>query len=122
MSETFLRCPEAFVSGGGEGGVGNVHSDVGPAEDSVVKGFDPPAAVGFGALVAGAGAAAGALLFNSFLPEYTSDTVFLNILFLPDKEGACGGSGRTPPPLPAPRGRCLGATEVAADSVVEDAW
>lgn len=84
-----------------------MHSDVGPAEDSVVKGFDPPAAVGFGALVAGAGAAAGALLFNSFLP---------------DKEGACGGSGRTPPPLPAPRGRCLGATEVAADSVVEDAW
>ena len=81
MSETFLRCPEAFVSGGGEGGVGNVHSDVGPAEDSVVKGFDPPAAVGFGALVAGAGAAAGALLFNSFLPEYKRYGLLENIIF-----------------------------------------
>jgi len=107
VSEAFLRCPAAaLISGGGDGGVGNVHSEVGPVvEDSAaMKGFDVVAALLAGA---GAGDAAGALLQTSFLP---------------DKEGACSGSGRTPPPLPAPRGRCRGATEVAEGSVVEDGW
>ena len=68
MSEAFLRCP-AFVSGGGDGGVGNVHREVGPVEDSAVKGFD---VVAVDALLAGAGAgeADGALLPTSFLPEF----------------------------------------------------
>lgn len=94
MSEAFLRCPAAtLVSGGGDGGVGNVHKEVGPVvEDSTaVKGFDV-VATAVDALLAGGGAgeAMGTLLQTSFLP---------------DKEGACSGSGRTPPPLPAPRGR-----------------
>ena len=69
MSEAFLRCPAAaLVSGGGDGGVGNVHSEVGPVvEDSAaMKGFDVVAALLAGA---GAGDAAGALLQTSFLPE-----------------------------------------------------
>lgn len=113
MSEAFLRCPAevTLVSGGGDGGVGKVQSEVGPVvEDSAaVNGFDDVAPV-VDALFAGAGAgeAAGALLQASFLP---------------DKEGACNGSGRTPvPPLPAPRGLCRGATEVAEDSADEDGW
>ena len=143
MSEAFLRCPAAaLVSGGGDGGVGNVHSEVGPVvEDSAaMKGFDVVAALLAGA---GAGDAAGALLQTSFLPEirklwglkncsFTQNTNCMREcrhtykqsrnMVLPDKEGACSGSGRTPPPLPAPRGRCRGATEVAEGSVVEDGW
>ena len=67
MSEAFLRCPAAaLVSGGGDGGVGNVHSEVGPADS--VKGFDVAAAVDALLAKAGAGEAAGALLQTSFLP------------------------------------------------------
>ena len=122
MSEAFLRCPAAaLVSGGGDGGVGNVHSEVGPVvEDSAaMKGFDVVAALLAGA---GAGDAAGALLQTSFLPEIRKLSDLKKCSFtqnmqgesrhkqsrkmvLPDKEGACSGSGRTPPPLPAPRGR-----------------
>ena len=71
MSEAFLLCPPAFVSGGGDGGVGNVHREVGPVVDSAVKGFDV-VAEGMDALlaVAGAGEAAGALLTTSFLPGF----------------------------------------------------
>jgi len=67
VSEAFLLCP-AFVSGGGDGGVGNVHREVGPVVDSAVKGFD---VVVLDALLAGAGAgeADGALLMTSFLPD-----------------------------------------------------
>ena len=73
MSEAFLRCPAevTLVSGGGDGGVGKVQSEVGPVvEDSAaVNGFDDVAPV-VDALFAGAGAgeAAGALLQTSFLP------------------------------------------------------
>ena len=70
MSEAFLLCPAvAFVSGGGDGGVGNVHREVGPVVDSAEKGFD---VVAVDALLAGAGAgeAAGALLPTSFLPVF----------------------------------------------------
>ena len=80
MSEAFLRCPAAaLISGGGDGGVGNVHSEVGPVvEDSTaVKGFDVVAAVGG----AGAGDAAGALLQTSFLPEVRKLSVLKNCSF-----------------------------------------
>ena len=70
MSEAFLLCPAvAFVSGGGDGGVGNVHRDVGPVVDSAVKGFDVEAVDALLAS-AGAGEAAGALLTTSFLPGF----------------------------------------------------
>ena len=69
MSEAFLLCPPAFVSGGGDGGVGNVHRDVGPVVDSAVKGFDVEAVDALLAS-AGAGEAAGALLKTSFLPGF----------------------------------------------------
>ena len=73
MSEAFLLCP-AFVSGGGDGGVGNVHREVGPVEDSAVKGFDVVALDD--ALLAGPGAgeADGALLPTSFLPAFLETT------------------------------------------------
>jgi len=67
VSEAFLLCPAvAFVSGGGDGGVGNVHREVGPVVDSAEKGFDVVDPL---LAVAGAGEAAGALLQSSFLPD-----------------------------------------------------
>jgi len=76
VSEAFLLCPPAFVSGGGDGGVGNVHRDVGPVVDSAVKGFDVEAV---DALLASAGAGEAAGLQPGAL---------LTTSFLPDKEGA----------------------------------
>jgi len=78
-----------------------VQREVGPVEDSDVKGF---------AATAG-GCVATDVVWTLFATS-----------FLPEREGACRGRGRTPPPppLPAPLGLCRGATEVAEGSVAAE--